>query len=138
LRVSLTADPVEEMTVAWELLRSLGLRRRGPELISCPTCGRCEIDLIGLAARVEDRLRHETAPVRVAVMGCVVNGPGEAREADVGLAGGRDKGVIFRHGEVVRSVQGMDALVAAFMEELDRLLAEAGEGSSGERAEYRI
>jgi (E)-4-hydroxy-3-methylbut-2-enyl-diphosphate synthase len=123
LRVSLTADPLEEMTVAWELLRSLNLRRRGPELISCPTCGRCEIDLLSLAARVEDRLRPETAAIKVAVMGCVVNGPGEAREADIGLAGGRDKGIIFRRGEVIRSVRGQDALLRAFLEELDRLLA---------------
>jgi len=124
LRVSLTADPVEEMTVAWELLRSLGLRSRGPEIISCPTCGRCEIDLIGLASQVEDRLRHESAAIKVAVMGCVVNGPGEAREADIGIAGGRDKGIIFRHGEVIRSVKGRENLVRAFMEELDRLTAD--------------
>lgn len=124
LRVSLTADPLEEMTVAWELLRALDLRQRGPELISCPTCGRTEIDLIGLARQVEDRLAGETAPIKVAVMGCVVNGPGEAREADLGMAGGRDKGIIFRKGEVIRSVRGQEALLTAFMEELDTLLAE--------------
>ena len=124
LRVSLTADPLEEMTVAWELLRALDLRQRGPELISCPSCGRTEIDLIGLARQVEDRLAGETAPIKVAVMGCVVNGPGEAREADLGMAGGRDKGIIFRKGEVIRSVRGQEALLAAFMEELDTLLAE--------------
>ena len=124
LRVSLTAAPEEEMTVAWELLRALGLRRRGPEIISCPTCGRTEIDLIGLAQEVERRLRTENAPIKVAVMGCVVNGPGEAREADLGMAGGRDKGIIFRKGEVIRSVRGQEALLAAFMEELDKLLAE--------------
>ena len=131
LRVSLTADPVEEiyaakeMTVAWELLRALGLRQRGPEIISCPTCGRTEIDLIGLAQEVERRLATETAPIKVAVMGCVVNGPGEAREADLGMAGGRDKGII-RKGEVIRSVKGRESLLAAFMEELDRLLKEKG------------
>lgn len=124
LRVSLTAAPEEEMTVAWELLRALGLRRRGPEIISCPTCGRTEIDLIGLAQEVERRLSTETAPIKVAVMGCVVNGPGEAREADLGMAGGRDKGIIFRKGEVIRSVRGQESLLAAFMEELDKLLAE--------------
>ena len=124
LRVSLTAAPEEEMTVAWELLRALGLRRRGPEIISCPTCGRTEIDLIGLAQEVERRLSTETAPIKVAVMGCVVNGPGEAREADLGMAGGRDKGIIFRKGEVIRSVRGQEALLAAFMEELDKLLVE--------------
>lgn len=124
LRVSLTAAPEEEMTVAWELLHALGLRQRGPEIISCPTCGRTEIDLIGLAQEVEHRLRTETAPIKVAVMGCVVNGPGEAREADLGMAGGRDKGIIFRKGEVIRSVRGQEALLAAFMEELDKLLVE--------------
>ena len=116
LRVSLTAAPEEEMTVAWELLRALGLRQRGPEIISCPTCGRTEIDLIGLAQEVERRLRTEKAPIKVAVMGCVVNGPG--------MAGGRDKGIIFRKGEVIRSVRGQEALLAAFMEELDKLLVE--------------
>ena len=124
LRVSLTAAPEEEMTVAWELLRALGLRQRGPEIISCPTCGRTEIDLIGLAQEVERRLRTENAPIKVAVMGCVVNGPGEAREADLGMAGGRDKGIIVRKGEVIRSVRGQEALLAAFMEELDKLLVE--------------
>ena len=124
LRVSLTAAPEEEMTVAWELLRALGLRQRGPEIISCPTCGRTEIDLIGLAQEVERRLRTENAPIKVAVMGCVVNGPGEAREADLGMSGGRDKGIIFRKGEVIRSVRGQEALLAAFMEELDKLLVE--------------
>ena len=126
LRVSLTADPAEEVTVAWEILRALGLRSRGPEIISCPTCGRTEIDLFALAAAVEERLAESTAPVKVAVMGCVVNGPGEAREADLGLAGGRDKGIIFRKGEVVRSVRGQEALLAAFMEELQVLLTEKG------------
>ena len=124
LCVSLTAAPEEEMAVAWELLRALGLRQRGPEIISCPTCGRTEIDLIGLAQEVERRLRTENAPIKVAVMGCVVNGPGEAREADLGMAGGRDKGIIFRKGEVIRSVRGQEALLAAFMEELDKLLVE--------------
>ena len=104
LRVSLTANPVEEIPVAWEILGSLGLRRRGPEIISCPTCGRTEVDLIGLAHKVEERLKYETAPIKVAVMGCVVNGPGEAREADIGIAGGRGKGIIFRHGKISLNV----------------------------------
>lgn len=124
IRISLTADPEEEMLVAWELLRAMGLRRRGPEIISCPTCGRTEIDLIALAQKVEQRLALETEPVKIAVMGCVVNGPGEAREADLGIAGGRDKGILFRKGEIIRSVRGQDALLRAFMEELDTLLAE--------------
>lgn len=124
LRVSLTADPVEEVRVAWDILRALGLRRRGPEIISCPTCGRTEIDLMSLAGEVERRLASETADVKVAVMGCVVNGPGEAREADIGLAGGRDKGIIFRKGRVIRSVRGQGSLLAAFMEELNKLIKE--------------
>lgn len=124
LRVSLTADPVEEVAVAWEILRAVGLRSRGPEIISCPTCGRTEIDLFSLAHAVEERLTMSTASIKVAVMGCVVNGPGEAREADLGLAGGRDKGIIFRKGEVIRSVHGQENLLAAFMEELHTLLTE--------------
>jgi (E)-4-hydroxy-3-methylbut-2-enyl-diphosphate synthase len=124
LRVSLTGDPVEEMIVAWELLRSLGLRSRGPELVSCPTCGRTEIDLIGLAKEVERRLSPVETVCKVAVMGCVVNGPGEAREADIGLAGGRDCGIIFRKGQVIRKVQGNENLLPAFIEELERFLAE--------------
>lgn len=127
LRVSLTADPVEEISVAWDILRALGLREYGPEIISCPTCGRTEIDLISLAAEVERRLMGEKAPIKVAVMGCVVNGPGEAREADLGLAGGRDKGIIFRKGEVIRTVRGQGALLTAFMEELTLLLKEKGQ-----------
>ncbi len=124
IRVSLTADPEEEMTVAWELLRALGLRQRGPEIISCPTCGRTEIDLMGLAKAVEHKLAGESAPIKVAVMGCAVNGPGEAQEADIGIAGGRDKGVIFRKGRIVRTVRGQAKLLTEFMEELDILLAE--------------
>ncbi len=124
LRVSLTADPVAEMVPAWEILRSLGLRQRGPEIISCPTCGRTEVDLMNLAAKVEERLAGETAPIKVAVMGCVVNGPGEAREADIGLAGGRGKGIIFRKGEVLCSVNGEAELLTAFMNELEKLLKE--------------
>ena len=124
LRVSLTADPVEEIPVAWEILRSLNLRFRGPEIISCPTCGRTEVDLIGLAQKVEERLQYEDAPVKVAVMGCVVNGPGEASEADIGIAGGRGKGIIFRHGKIIRKANSEKELLSAFMEELDILLQE--------------
>lgn len=124
LRVSLTDDPVREMAVAYEILRSLGLRHRGPEIISCPTCGRTEIGLIGLAEEVERRLTGVTDSFKVAVMGCVVNGPGEAREADIGVAGGRDKGIIFRKGEVVRTVKGGANLLEAFMQELDKFLEE--------------
>lgn len=122
IRVSLTAPPEEEIAVAWDILAALNLRRRGPEIISCPTCGRTEIDLLSLAAQVEKALAHVTKPIKVAVMGCVVNGPGEAREADIGLAGGRDRGIIFRKGEVVRSVNGQEQLLTAFLAELDKLL----------------
>lgn len=104
LRVSLSRDPVEEIKVAYEILRSLDLRHRGPEIISCPTCGRCEIDLFSVIEKVEDGLKDVVAPVKVAIMGCVVNGPGEAREADIGVAGGRGKGVLFKKGEVVEKL----------------------------------
>ena len=124
LRVSLTHDPVDEVGVAYEILRALGLRRRGPEIVSCPTCGRTEIDLIGLARQVEEKLRPVSEVFTVAVMGCVVNGPGEAREADIGVAGGRDLGVIFRKGKVVRKVRGSANLAAEFMKELDLYLSE--------------
>ncbi|WP_235896599.1 flavodoxin-dependent (E)-4-hydroxy-3-methylbut-2-enyl-diphosphate synthase [Oceanidesulfovibrio marinus] len=123
LRVSLTHDPVAEVGVAWQILRSLGLGERGPEIISCPTCGRTEIDLIPLAEEVEARLRTVDEVFTVAVMGCVVNGPGEAKEADIGIAGGRNKGIIFKKGEVVRTVRGRENLLPAFMEELDAFLA---------------
>ena len=130
LRVSLTADPVEEMLVAWEILRALGLRSRGPEIVSCPTCGRTEIGLIELANAVEDRLRGVEDVFTVAVMGCVVNGPGEAREADIGVAGGRESGLIFRKGEVVRKVKGRAELLPAFMEELEKFLEERRGGAT--------
>jgi (E)-4-hydroxy-3-methylbut-2-enyl-diphosphate synthase len=102
MRVSLTADPAEEVRVAYGILKSLKIRQRGVNLISCPTCGRTEIDIIGLAETVEKRLGHITEPLTVAVMGCVVNGPGEAREADIGIAGGKGTGLLFKHGEIVR------------------------------------
>ncbi len=120
MRVSLTADPVEEPPVAWGILASLGLRRRGPELVSCPTCGRTQVDLIGLAEEVSERLKTCDKPISVAVMGCVVNGPGEASDADVGVACGRGVGMVFRHGEVIRKVSEAE-IVDALMEEIDRL-----------------
>jgi len=104
LRVSLTGDPVEEVRVGWEILKSLELRERGPVFISCPTCGRCEIDLIEIAEDVERRLHDLPHKLTIAVMGCVVNGPGEAREADLGIAGGRGQGLLFRKGEILRKV----------------------------------
>lgn len=120
MRVSLTADPVEEVRVAWEILKSLGLRKRGPEIVSCPTCGRCQIQLRGIAEEVESRLFRMKKPVKVAVMGCVVNGPGEAREADVGIAGGKGVGILFKKGKIVRKV-AEDDLLDALMEEVEKL-----------------
>lgn len=117
LRVSLTDDPVQEVRVGIEILKSLGLREAGPVLISCPTCGRCEIDLIGLAHEVEERLSRMKSPMDVAVMGCVVNGPGEARGADFGIAGGKGVGLIFRKGKIVRKVKE-EELADALMEEI--------------------
>lgn len=115
LRISLTDDPVLEVRACWTLLSALSLRKRGPELISCPTCGRCQVDLIGLAKQVEEHLASVQKPLKVAVMGCVVNGPGEASDADVGVACGDGSGVVFVHGEVVRKVpenEIVDALMS--------------------------
>jgi len=120
MRVSLTDDPVEEVRVAYEILKVLRLRDAGPELISCPTCSRCEIDLIGIATEVEKELATIKKNIKVAVMGCVVNGPGEAREADIGLAGGKGVGLIFRKGEIVRKVKESE-LKEALMEEARKL-----------------
>jgi (E)-4-hydroxy-3-methylbut-2-enyl-diphosphate synthase len=103
-RVSLTRDPVEEVRVAYEILRATNLRHRGPEIISCPTCGRTEIDLFSLVEKVETALADIKASPKVAIMGCVVNGPGEAKEADIGVAGGRKEGILFRKGKVIRKV----------------------------------
>jgi len=115
LRVSLTGDPVDEVRVGFEILKSLGLRKKGINFVSCPTCGRCRINLISVAEEVERRLQSVDRDITVAVMGCIVNGPGEAREADFGIAGGKGEGLLFRHGEVVKKVpesELADALVA--------------------------
>ena len=104
MRVSLSADPVEEVYAARDILKAAGVRREGPDLISCPTCGRTKIDLIGLATEVEERLKTVDKPITVAVMGCVVNGPGEASAADVGIAGGIGEGLLFKKGEIVKKV----------------------------------
>ena len=130
LRVSLTGDPVEEVRVGWEILRALDLRDRGPVFISCPTCGRCQIDLIPIAEEVERRLRDLPKKIVVAVMGCVVNGPGEAREADVGIAGGKGQGLLFRRGEVVRKV-AQDELADALVAEAWSLIEDEADQSSG-------
>ena len=108
LRVSLTGDPVEEVRVGYEILRALNIRKRGVEIISCPTCGRCEVDLTRLVERVERDVKKIVAPLTVAIMGCVVNGPGEAKEADIGIAGGKGVGVLFRKGKVVRKLKEKD------------------------------
>ncbi|MFC1927460.1 flavodoxin-dependent (E)-4-hydroxy-3-methylbut-2-enyl-diphosphate synthase [Chloroflexota bacterium] len=120
IRVSLTAHPREEVFVAYEILRSLGLRQRGPTLVSCPSCGRAEVDIIALAEAVNQRLAKISEPIKVAVMGCVVNGPGEAKDADVGIAGGKGKAAIFRKGKVVSTVSE-DKFLAAIMAEVNSL-----------------
>ena len=120
IRISLTRDPVEEIRVAYELLRCLRIRVRGPELISCPTCGRCEINLFALAEEVEQHIQSISTPLKIAVMGCVVNGPGEAAEADIGIAGGKGLGIIFKKGKLYKKVQEKD-LLRVFLSELDEL-----------------
>lgn len=118
LRVSLTRDPVEEIRVGYEILRALDIRRRGPEIISCPTCGRCDIPLFDIVDRVEKALMTRTTPVKLAIMGCVVNGPGEAREADIGVAGGSGVGILFKKGKVVKKFPE-DRLVEVVLEAVD-------------------
>ena len=120
IRVSLTADPVKEVDAGFDILASIGLLPDRPTLVSCPTCGRTKIDLIGLANAVEERLRHVHKPITVAVMGCVVNGPGEAKEADIGIAGGDGCGLLFQKGEILRKVDEAD-LLDALMDEIERL-----------------
>jgi (E)-4-hydroxy-3-methylbut-2-enyl-diphosphate synthase len=120
IRVSLSAHPCEEVFVAYEILKSLGLRQHGPTLVSCPSCGRAEVDIIALAEAVSKRLEKITKPIKVAVMGCVVNGPGEAKDADVGIACGKGKGAIFRKGKVVGTV-GEGKFADALMREIDSL-----------------
>lgn len=121
LRVSLTRDPVDEVRVGYEILKALKIRQRGPDIIACPTCGRCDIDLVGLVERVESCLLTKTIPVQLAIMGCVVNGPGEAREADIGIAGGKGHGVLFKKGKVVRKVkeQGLAEVLLKEVEEYE-------------------
>ena len=120
LRVTLTADPVEEVYAAKKILQAAGLRQEGPNIIACPTCGRTNIDLIPLAEEVERRLEDCKKPITVAVMGCAVNGPGEAAAADVGIAGGKGEGLLFRKGEILRKVP-QEQLIEALMEEIEKL-----------------
>ena len=124
LRVSLTGDPVDEVRVGYEILKCLGLRQHGINLVSCPTCGRCQINLIPIAEQVEQRLRGIDVPFTVAVMGCIVNGPGEAREADVGIAGGKGEGLLFRRGEVVRKVPEHE-LADALVSEVEQMVKDS-------------
>lgn len=120
IRVSLTGDPVLEVRAAYGILRALGIRERGIDIISCPTCGRCEVDIIPLVEEVQERLEHIKTPLTVAVMGCVVNGPGEAREADIGIAGGKGVGLLFKKGEVIEKVKE-GAWVQRLVEEVERM-----------------
>ncbi|MEZ0343517.1 MAG: flavodoxin-dependent (E)-4-hydroxy-3-methylbut-2-enyl-diphosphate synthase [Caldimicrobium sp.] len=123
VRISLTADPVEEVYVAYEILRNLGLRSLYPDIIACPTCGRCEIDLMKLYEEVSSYARKLKANLKLAVMGCVVNGPGEAREADIGIAGGKGVGIIFREGRIIKKVKE-EELLQAFFEEIEKFIKE--------------
>ena len=120
IRVSLTGDPVEEIKAAKEILKSLELRKFGVEFVSCPTCGRTQIDLVSIASQVEEKCRKINKNIKVAVMGCVVNGPGEAREADIGIAGGKGEGLIFKKGEIIKKVPE-NQLIDALMAEIEKL-----------------
>ena len=128
LRVSLTGPPEEEVRVGWRILSSLGLRRRGPEFVSCPTCGRVSIDIVGIASEVERRLSDLPAPLTVAVMGCAVNGPGEAKGADVGVAGGKGEGLLFLKGKALKKVKEKD-IVAEVVRLARRLASEKRSGA---------
>lgn len=125
IRVSISGDPKDQVKVGWEILKALNLRQRGVNVISCPTCGRTEIDLIGLAQKVEKILENVNAPLKVAVMGCVVNGPGEASFADIGLCGGKQQAAIFRKGKLIKTIKESDALLV-FIEEFKKMLIEKG------------
>ena len=130
LRISLTRDPVEEVRVGFELLRSLHIRERGPELISCPTCGRCQVNLFAIAEQVEKYIQTIETPLKIAVMGCVVNGPGEAKEADIGLAGGHGVGIIFKKGKLYKKVPEAE-LLAVFLAEIDKMTLEKKKAGVG-------
>jgi len=129
IRVSLATDPVEEVRVAYELLKSLELRSRGPVVIACPTCGRLEVDLFKIAGEIEQATAHIRMPFTLAVMGCAVNGPGEAREADLGVACGRGSGMIYREGKALRRVSE-DEIVPALLEEIERFVADKSAGAN--------
>lgn len=120
MRVSLTANPVEEIYAAYDIQKVLGMRKTGAEIVSCPTCGRTQLDLISIANEVEKRAANIDKPIKIAVMGCAVNGPGEAREADIGIAGGKSEGLIFKKGEIIKKVP-QDSLVDELMKEIETL-----------------
>jgi (E)-4-hydroxy-3-methylbut-2-enyl-diphosphate synthase len=120
IRVSLTADPIKEVSVAYDILKAVGIKKDGIELISCPTCGRTKIDLISLANLAEERLSYIDKPLKVAIMGCVVNGPGEAREADIGIAGGDGEGLLFKKGEIIRKIPE-EFLIDELLKEIEKM-----------------
>jgi len=131
IRVSLTRDPVEEIRTGFEILRALGIRSRGPELISCPTCGRCKIDLFKIAEETEKALLERSTKIKVAIMGCVVNGPGEAKEADIGIAGADGRGILFKKGKVFKKVD-QDQLVTQLLYEIDKMTENSEERNGKE------
>ena len=120
MRVSLTANPVEEIYAAYDIQKVLGMRKTGAEIVSCPTCGRTQLDLISIANEVEKRAANIDKPIKIADMGCAVNGPGEAREADIGIAGGKGEGLTFKKGEIIKKVP-QDSLVDELMKEIETL-----------------
>ena len=134
IRVSLTRDPVEEVRVGFEILKALGIRRRGPEIIACPTCGRCNIDLFDIVERVEKALMSAAEPLKIAIMGCVVNGPGEAKEVDIGIAGGDGVGVLFRKGKVVKKF-AQDKLVDVLLQEVHEYIKDLDKGENGKASQ---
>jgi (E)-4-hydroxy-3-methylbut-2-enyl-diphosphate synthase len=125
IRVSVTGDPAVEMTIAYSILRALGIRKVGPDIIACPTCGRCEIDLAPMVEEVEKKLAGMKEYLKIAIMGCVVNGPGEAAEADIGIAGGRGLGILFKHGKPVKKVKEED-LVEVLLREIEAMKSKRG------------
>jgi len=137
IRVSISGEPQEQVRVGWEILKALKLRQKGVEIISCPTCGRTEIDLIGLAAKVEKMLKKVQAPIKVAVMGCVVNGPGEASFADIGLCGGKGQAAIIREGKIIKVTKEAEML-AVFTEEIKKILIEKGYKDDTDRIQIAV
>ncbi len=121
IRVSLTADPIYEVKAAYNILRSLNLRKRGPEIISCPTCGRCKVDIFSLTEKIENKLSNFPLDIKIAIMGCVVNGPGEAKDADIGIAGGNNNGVLFKKGKVIKKIVKKD-LYGELLKEIESFI----------------